>query len=169
MQTAAIILTHIPVWVWAILAFLVLMGLRLSRERRMSRLRLMLVPAIFLAYGAWGIENTFGFAATPILAWGAGLLTSLTLVRWSGWPGRARVEGGQYVLPGSWIPMGLMLAIFVGKFILGMGLAMNPALALQTDVAIGFSSLFGALSGAFLGRTLNILGLGRTNAQAAFA
>lgn len=169
MQTAAMILTHAPVWVWAILAFVIAMGIRLSREQRMSRLRLMLVPAIWLVYGAWGVENTFGFTATPLLAWATGLLASVVLVRWSGWPGQARVEGGNHVVPGSWIPMGLMLAIFLGKFILGMGLAMNPALAHQTGVAIAFSGLFGALSGAFLGRTLNILGIGRGNPEAVFA
>lgn len=169
MQTLAIILANIPVWVWAILAFLVAMGLRLSREQRMSRGRLLVVPVIWLCYGAWGVEATFGLAAAPLLAWAAGLLASVALLRWSGWPGQARVEAGVYVVPGSWVPMGLMLAIFCAKFALGMSLAMNPGLAHQLGAAVGFSALFGLLSGAFLGRSLNILGARSGDAGPAFA
>lgn len=169
MQMLAMILANVPVWVWAILAFVIAMGLRLSREQRMSRGRLMLVPAIWLVYGAWGVESTFGLAAAPLLAWAAGLAASVALVRRSGWASQARVEAGTYVVPGSWMPLGLMLAIFCAKFALGMGLAMNPALAHQTGAAVGFSALFGLLSGAFLGRSLNILGAGRHHNNPVFA
>lgn len=158
MQILAMILANTPVWVWAILAFIIAMGLRLSREQRVSRTRLMLVPAIWLVYGAWGVESRFGMNAAPLLAWAAGVAASVALVRFSGRPDRARVEGGAHIVPGSWIPMALMLAIFCANFALGMGLAMNPDLAHQLNAAMGFSALFGALSGAFLGRSLNILG-----------
>ncbi|MDI4632207.1 hypothetical protein J7U46_04030 [Pelomonas sp. V22] len=169
MQTLTMILANVPVWVWALLAFIIAMGLRLSREQRMSRSRLLLVPAIWLAYGAWGVEATFGLNAAPLLAWAAGLAVSVKLVRSSGWASLVRKEAGLYVVPGSWIPMGLMLTIFCAKFALGMGLAMNPALAHQTGVALGFSALFGLLSGAFLGRSLNILSAGRHATSPAFA
>lgn len=169
MQMLAMILANVPVWVWAILAFVIVMGLRLSREQHMSRGRLMLVPAIWLVYGAWGVENSFGLAAAPLLAWATGLATSVALVRRSGWASQARVQAGLYVVPGSWVPLALMLSIFCAKFALGMGLAMNPALAHQTSAAVGFSVLFGLLGGAFLGRSLNILGASRHDAQPVFA
>lgn len=158
------ILAHVPTWVWAILAFIVVMGVRQSRDQSMSRGRLLILPIVWLAFGFWGVETTFGLHAAPLLAWVAGLAASLALVRRSGWPGGAYAEGKaeaqRYFVPGSWTPMALMLTIFCAKFALGMSLAMNPALAQQAAAAIGFSALFGALSGAFLGRSRNILARG---------
>jgi len=154
------ILAHVPTWVWAILAFIVVMGIKQSRDQSMSRGRLLILPIVWLAFGFWGVETTFGLNAAPLLAWVAGLAASLTLIRRSGWPGGAYAEGARYFVPGSWLPMALMLTIFCAKFALGMSLAMSPALAQQTAAAIGFSALFGALGGAFLGRSRNILARG---------
>jgi len=154
------ILAHVPTWVWAILAFIVVMGIKQSRDQSMSRGRLLILPVVWVAFGFWGVETTFGLNAAPLLAWVAGLAASLALVRRSGWPGGAYAEGTRYFVPGSWMPMALMLTIFCAKFALGMGLAINPGLAHQAPAAIGFSALFGALSGAFLGRSRNILARG---------
>ncbi|MDM4765897.1 DUF6622 family protein [Pelomonas sp. SE-A7] len=168
MQTLIQILFHVPVWVWALLAFLLFMGLRLSREQLMSRNRLMLLPAIWLIYGAWGVQNSFGLNPAPLLSWAAGLASSVALLRYSGWPGAARFERatGLFRVPGSWLPLALMLTIFSAKFALGMSLAFHPDYAGQTAIASGFSALFGLLSGAFLGRSLNILGSARRAAPA---
>ncbi len=54
-----------------------------------------------------------------------------------------------------------MMGIFSAKFALGMGLAFHPELAQSTPFAIGFSALFGTLSGIFLGRSRNILARAR--------
>ncbi|WP_077035264.1 DUF6622 family protein [Pelomonas sp. KK5] len=157
MQTLLAIVSHIPTWVWGILAFILVMGMRQSREQQMGRGRLMVLPIVWLAFGVWGVDSAFGIGALP--AWGVGLVLSLTLVLRSGWPGAARydAESRSYVVAGSWMPLALMLTIFVTKFALGMGLALHPELARETSVATGFSLLFGALGGVFLGRSRNIL------------
>ena len=160
MQNLSIILSHIPTWVWAILAFIVVMGFIQSRDQRMSRQRLMILPLVWLAFGAWGVKNSFGLGLDTLAAWGVGLVLSLRLVKLSGWPGGARfdVETQRYFVPGSWLPLGLMLGIFVAKFALGMSLGFHPELASNSVFAISFSALFGTLSGVFLGRSRNILG-----------
>ena len=157
MPNLATLLAHIPLWAWAVLVAVILLGLSLSRERLMSRARLVIVPAFWVCWGAWGVQNAFGLSASPLLAWATGLLISLALVRWSGWPGQARAETGAYRVPGSWLPLVLMLGIFAGKVAVGLTLAVNPALAHSAGFAMVFSALFGALSGAFVGRSLNII------------
>jgi len=156
------ILSHVPAWVWAILAFILVMGFIQSRDQQMARTRLMILPLVWLAFGAWGVHNSFGLGGAPLLAWGLALIASLRLVKRSGWPGAARhdAESDRYFVPGSWLPLALMLGIFCAKFALGMSLALHPELAQDGTFAAGFSALFGALSGIFLGRSRNILARG---------
>ncbi len=162
MQTFSIILSHIPSWVWAILAFIVVMGILQSRDQLMACARLVILPMVWVAFGAWGVKTSFGLSVAPLLAWGLALIGSLRFVKRSGWPGGARhdAESDRYFVPGSWLPFALMLAIFCGKFALGLSLGFHPELADNTVFAIGFSALFGGLSGAFLGRSRNILARG---------
>jgi hypothetical protein len=154
------LLARTPTWVWAILAVIIVIGLLQARDQQMARARLLILPLLWLAYGAWGVEASFGLAAAPLAAWVAGLLLSLLLARRSGWPGSASFDPAsqRFRVPGSWLPMALMLAIFAAKFALGVALAMQPQLARSLPVAAGFALLFGALSGVFLGRSRNILG-----------
>ncbi|MCV2354940.1 hypothetical protein LNV09_12320 [Paucibacter sp. B2R-40] len=161
MQTPAIsdIFSHIPAFVWAILALILVMGLLQSRDQWMARRRLMGVPTIWLAYGIWGVVSSFGYSATAVLPWVLGLLASLSVVRRSGWPTGSRFDSarGQFFVPGSWLPLVLMMGIFLAKFAVGMSAAMHPDLLGRPEFMATFSATFGAFGGAFLGRSRNIL------------
>lgn len=152
------IVAHVPGYVWAILAIILALGLLQSRPQRLGRPRLLLLPLAWLGFGAWGVAGAFGLLSSATLAWLAGLAASVALVRLLGWPGQIRTEGPHFLVPGSWLPLALMLGLFCAKFALGMGLALHPEWRQQLVVALGFSSLFGLLGGAFLGRSINILG-----------
>jgi len=153
------VVSHVPTWVWAILAFILVMGVRQSRDQLIARARLLILPLAWAAFGAWGVAQSFGLHLLPLLAWAAGLALGLRLVTRSGWPGRARFDAGsqRFFVPGSWLPMALMLGIFSAKFALGFSLALRPALAQAPLAALGFALLFGALGGVLLGRSRNIL------------
>lgn len=159
MQLALDIVQHIPLWVWAIFAFILVMGTRQLRETRMQRTRLLVLPGIWLVFGAWGVTKSFGTEAAPLAAWAIGLVASLALVRRLKWPGQSRFEAATqaYVVPGSVLPLVIMLGIFCAKFTLGVSLAMHPMLAQGLLFATGFSLLFGVLSGTLLGRSITIL------------
>ncbi len=60
MQTLLVILSHVPCLGLGHSAFLVVMGLMQSRDQLMSRPRLMILPMVWLAFGAWGVKNAFG-------------------------------------------------------------------------------------------------------------
>lgn len=153
----SIILAHVPIWVWGILAFILVMGWRQSRHSAMGLARLLMLPAAWLVFGAWGVQSAYGLGSPAALAWLAGLGASVWLVRRSGWPGRVSQEEGRFIVPGSWWPLVLMLGIFAAKFATGMSLALHPEWARQLAFAAGTSALFGLLSGAFIGRTWNIV------------
>lgn len=161
------ILAHIPLWVWAILALLVALGVKQSRDQWLPRTRLALLPMIWLAYGAWGVHSAFGASAQTLLPWAMSLALSLMLMQIIGVPSGSRFDDArqQFFVPGSWLPMALMLGLFVAKFALGLNLALKPELAANAAVSMSFSALFGALAGGLLGRARNIL---RPQKNAAF-
>ena len=117
------------------------------------------LPALWLVFGAWGVEKSFGLDGLPGLAWLAGIVAGVLALRALRWPGHVRYDAAtrRFLVPGSWVPMMLMLGIFVLKFASGMSLALHPDYAHNIVYAIAFSAAFGLFSGAFLGRAINIL------------
>ena len=53
--------------------------------------------------------------------------------------------------------MALMMAIFVTRYIVGVTLAMAPQLTSDPATAAIVSSVYGALSGVFIGRLVRLL------------
>ena len=151
------ILSHTPVYVWTILAFLVWRGVAEMREREIARLRMFVLPLVMLILSLHDIARKFGFEATALSAWttafaAAGLLAwrfGRVRVAPGSAPGRVRVGG-------SMIPLVLMLAIFAVKYATSVVLAVRPELAGQ--LAAGVCAMFGVFNGYFLGRLLRDLG-----------
>lgn len=153
------ILSHIPGFVWAILVVILYFGLKQTRSTAMRAKRLIVLPALWLVFGAWGVEKSFGLDGLAGLAWLLGIVAGVLTLRVLRWPGHVRYDADtrRFIVPGSWVPMALMAGLFVLKFASGMSLALHPDYAHHTAYALGFSATFGLFSGAFLGRALNIL------------
>jgi hypothetical protein len=164
------ILTRTPVYVWAILAFLIYRGVIASRERDVTTVKLLIIPAVMLALSLQDIAAKFG--ADPG-AWGPWLagMAAIGLQRWKfgsaqvgagAAPGRVRIRG-------SWMPLAAMMAVFVTKYVASVMLAMQPALAANGVFVLTVCALFGAFNGYFLGQLARDLGASRRMLQAANA
>ncbi len=173
MQTSTTLLTilqHTPPWVWPLLAALLAVGILQAFPRRVTLRRATLLPAAMLALSLWGIATSFGSAAA-LLAWAFGATFSAGLslrgggasgVRWS-------AADRSFQLPGSWVPLALILCIFSLKFVVGASLARDPGLRQSAALALTASLAYGVLSGQFAGRALSLwrLALGASAAQSA--
>ncbi|MBU2223565.1 MAG: hypothetical protein KKB00_05955, partial [Gammaproteobacteria bacterium] len=60
----------------------------------------------------------------------------------------------QLTIPGSWVPLCLMMAIFFTKYVVGVAVARDLPIVQQQMFLVVISSLYGACSGVFLGRSL---------------
>ena len=74
---------------------------------------------------------------------------------------RYKVAQRRFHLPGSWLPLLLILIVFTLKYAIGVQLAMQPALAHASGFAFVVTALYGLLSGLFAARTLRVLRLAR--------
>lgn len=161
------ILSHTPVWVWGLLAALMALGLSQTRQRQVAPWRLLMLPLVLLGMGLWSMVP--GFMALPLTApaWLAALGAGTALLA-----GRAAPAGTTWLpatqrlrLPGSWMPMLLILVVFVLRYAANVGMAFNPGWRHAPEVLLPLALLYGGLGGLFLGRALALLKL--TGAPAA--
>lgn len=148
------IIRFTPLWVWALLAGLLLLGWQQSRPRNVSRLQLALLPLIMLALGLSSVMAGFARVPASLVAWlSCSGLAWLAAQRWLT-PAEAHWQAStsRLALPASWLPMALILAIFMLKYSLGVYTAMHPLAAAQTPFVTAVAGFSGALSGLFLGR-----------------
>lgn len=155
------ILVHTPLWVWAILLALLWLGLVQSVPRQATLRRVVLLPLAMTGLSLYGSSSNFGAIGASWVMWAGAALATLLWVASSELPTGVRYDDARRVfsLPGSLVPLGLMMAIFLTKYVVGVMLAMQPALAHDMATAAIVASLYGAMSGLFMGRTARLLRL----------
>ena len=155
------IIQHTPVWVWGLLAALMGLGLWQTRDREMTLTRVTILPLAMIALSLSGVLTAFGPLPTALVAWAAGVGTALMVgrrlvavraARWS-------AQTGLLHVPGSWLPLVLIIALFSIKYVAGASLAMHPALAHDITFAGVLSLAYGAFSGLFLTRAISLRSL----------
>ena len=160
------IVRHTPLWVAGVLGGLTVLGLSAVRTRAVHFNRLVAMPLTMGALALWGVQSAFGAGgrlAELLALWAACFGGVLALGTRLAPPAGARYEAATrtFTLPGSWLPMGLILAVFLMKYVIGVQLALEPSLARHADFALAVTALYGLLSGVFAARTLRVLRLMR--------
>lgn len=153
------ILRGTPAWVWGLLATLLALGASQLRDRTASLVRVSVMPVAMTAFSAWGTLSAFG--ASPLLAqvvlvWllAAGGLHALVAAGTA----KARYDAATrtYALPGSAVPLLLIVAVFCIKYVVGVELAMAPRLVQDAPYALTVAALYGASTGIFIGRAARL-------------
>ena len=152
------ILNHTPIYVWAILATLIVLGVKSMREREMTLRRLLILPLAMLALSLNDIGNKFGFTAPALAAWSAGCVcAALFIARF----GRRRISAstlpGHVRVAGSAAPLATMMAVFFTKYAASVMLALRPQLGAAALAVLPVGALFGIFNGVLLGRLLRDL------------
>lgn len=162
-QAIGAIVRSTPSWVWGLLAGLVALGATQLRERTASRLRVLAMPVAMTAYSAYGVISAFGSAGHVAWALGcwaatAALSACLLVVIDPCAPRKARFDAttGNYHLPGSVVPLLLILAVFLTKYAVGIELALRPQAAALLDFAIPVCLMYGLFNGMFAARTVRL-------------
>ncbi len=153
------IISHTPVYVWAILAFLVYRGVIASKNREIKLGRLFIIPAAMLGLSLQGIYTTFGPSGTAMQAWvlGATLAALAAFVLSASTRDIAHPARGTIAVRGSWLPLALMLAIFFTKYAVAVALSVSASLPREPLFASVVCTLYGAFNGIFIGSLLRSL------------
>ena len=165
------IIQHTPVWVWGLFVALVAFGLSQTRDRAVSLTRVTILPLVLLALSFWGVVSTFAHATIAIVAWGAGVATAIALGR-----GLMRARGASWSpetgllhVPGSWLPLAMMVALFLIKWGVGATLAINHSMVSHTAFGAACGLAYGGFSGLFAARALGLRSLASVRLASAAA
>jgi hypothetical protein len=155
------ILEHTPVWVWGLLTGLTALGLMQIRTREATLVRVSITPVAMTALAIWGNVSAFGAAPSfgwVMLTWLATAAAMFAVFAPTAAPRGTRYEAASrtFHIPGSWIPMAMIVTIFLVKYGVGVDVAMNPALAYDSQYALGVAAIYGLFSGAFIGRAARL-------------
>jgi uncharacterized membrane protein len=153
------IVRNTPPWAWLLLASLVTGGLAQVRERSASMLRISVLPLALALFSLWSAVSAFG--RSPVMpealwlwAMAAAAMTALLA------PGQTAAQfdaaSRTYRLRGSWLPLVLMVGIFCVRYTVAVRLALHPSLVMDTSFVLPVATLYGALSGIFLGRAARL-------------
>lgn len=144
------ILTHTPVYVWLILAFLAYRGIAASKDRTVGYRNVFIIPLVMLALSLHSIAHGFGLESLAGTAWVAGIAAGAAWA-WQ-WTTRVTVDraAGLVHQRGSWLPLALMMAIFLVKYMVAVALTVQPALRGNVGFALPVCLMFGVFNGVFL-------------------
>ncbi|MCY7306784.1 MAG: hypothetical protein LH632_11665 [Rhodoferax sp.] len=153
------ILLGTPTWVWALLALLVWLGLVQSRARSVPLHRVIVLPLAMTGISIYGTYSTIQAVPLCGVLWlGAAVATAAWFAS-SDLPPDVHFDATQrrFQVPGSWEPMALMMAIFGTRYAVAVTLALHPQWTREVAVTAIVASIYGALSGVFVGRMLRML------------
>ncbi|MFT3816912.1 MAG: hypothetical protein QM750_04680 [Rubrivivax sp.] len=145
--------SNIPVWVFAVLALLIALGLRQARPRLMAPTLALGIGSLMVVFSLWGLWSAFGSAPAMLLCWALGLGATVAAGRrWLAPRGMVLADDARVLVPGSWLPLALMMGIFGLKFALGYGAATGHPVTAHSLAGAAVAALLGLFSGSFFAR-----------------
>lgn len=153
------IVSHTPSWVWVALGLIVWAGLAQTRTRDIAARRVILMPALLLAFSLWGAWSAFGRTglALVLALWGIGIVLGWSSNRVLDLPRQVSANAdGSFRVGGSFAPMLLMLCVFLTRYVNGVALAIKPALAANPGYVIAATLVFAVPTGLFAARSRKV-------------
>ncbi|MCY7319815.1 MAG: hypothetical protein LH617_14025 [Ramlibacter sp.] len=165
-QMLGSIVTNTPLWVWGLLAALVTLGLSQARGRTVTLRRVTFMPVAMTLFSLWGTATACASAplfGAVLAVWTGAAAAMLALIAPLPPPSGTRYAAAtrRFTLRGSWVPLALILGIFMTRYIVNVELAMQPSLARDSQYTLFVGAIYGAFSGIFIGRAARLLRLAR--------
>ena len=160
-----------PVWVWGLLAALVALGAAQLRRREVTRVRLLVLPAVLVALGLWSTSTSFVSPLPALVVWALAVGTGVLLGRRLPLPAGAAWDAAtqRLLLPGSLLPLAVIAVVFSLRYVGSVALVLHPAWRADLGVTLPMAATYGLISGLLLGRMLGLLALSLRPARATIA
>ncbi len=152
------ILNRTPPWVFVLFFALLALGYFQSKSRTLSRGKVSTLPGAMIVLSFYGVLSTFGIAPLGLVFWVLGVAIAVGLGVMLAMPKGVTfsTETQSFFVPGSWLPLALMMAIFFTKYAVGVILARQLPVASEMAFVASVSFCYGFLSGVFLARAIVI-------------
>lgn len=161
------ILKRTPSWVFILFFVLLSLGYFQSKNRTISRFGISMLPIAMLGLSFYGVVSAFGIVFAGLTSWFVGVAIAVGLgVKLTTPKGITfSTQTKTFSVPGSWLPLVLMMAIFFTKYAVGVVLARQLPIVSEPGFIISISFCYGLLSGVFLARAVVIWHTARLRCQ----
>jgi len=159
MNALIAIVDHTPAAVWAVLAVLVLVGVRQMRTQTLSSGRLWLVPLVAGAASLAGALRGFAGAGELLTGgcWALGAALGFAANRSLDLPRRVAANAdGSFTIGGSVAPLVVLLSIFLVRYATNVALAIQPTLSNDPAAAALVAIAYGGTAGLLVARARKI-------------
>mgnify|MGYP007135472077 CR=1 FL=1 len=145
-----------PHGVWWLLAGLVSIGVSQTQPRHRTLRAATAIPVAMAALSFYGVVSVFSHESFALVAWAVAMLAALAISHAARVGSKVRWLAAEQrlLVPGSWVPLMLMLGLFIIKFGANVPLATHPDMSIDGLFAGSVSFAYGAFSGIFLARGL---------------
>jgi hypothetical protein len=152
------ILKRTPPWVFVLFFVLLALGYSQSKERAVKRGSVSVLPIVMITLSFYSVFSAFGIAPVGFIFWlfGSGAAVLLGLVLTVPRSVRYSTETQLYLVPGSWLPLVLMMTIFFIRYYVGYVFARQLPIAVEPVFIGSISFCYGIFSGLFFARALVI-------------
>ncbi len=152
------ILKRTPSWVFVLFFALLTLGYSQSKDRSVSRVKVSILPVAMISLSFYGVLSAFGFVPIGLAFWALGVAIAVGLGTKLALPQGVAfsTETQSFLVPGSWLPLAFMMAIFFTKYAVGVILARWLPIASDSAFVGAVSLCYGLFSGVFLARAIVI-------------
>lgn len=147
------VLTHTPLWVWAVSALVLWLGYSRTKDRVVPAWRIAVLPVVvlILAVGNLSAEH---FAAFALVGMALGAIVGLGIGLAIADHGRTEhLGGGRLKLRGEWLSFAVILLVFAVRYVRGAIMAVDPTLATRPGFQLAVMALSGFSAALLLARS----------------
>jgi hypothetical protein len=158
-EAVGTVLKNTPTWVWGLLAGLMTLGITQLRDGNPSVVRVTVMPVAMTIFSVWGNFTAFGASSqfgTVLVTWFTAAAVVGAALAMTTPPATYDPATRSFHVPGSWIPLALILGIFMTKYVVGVELNMQPQLARDGQFTVIVAGLYGVFNGLFVGRAIRL-------------
>ncbi len=152
-------LVQTPIWVWALLAYLIFRGIKARQPGDTNLVMLAIIPVLFTAWGLFDLVTLYGVAIDTAGLWLAGIAVGAAV----GWRIIARQKivadraAGTLHHPADFTLLPLLVVTFLVKYGFGVTAAVAPDLLAEPAFKVADLLLSGFFTGIFVGKYLRYL------------
>lgn len=150
------IIKRTPIWVFVLFFTLLILGYLQTKDREVKLRTVFILPISMIVLSVFGVSSAFGAIPVALVAWLLGSVVSLSVALKLAFPKGVSYSNTEKKLsiPGSWIPLFLMMAIFFTKYFVGVVVAQQLPIISEIEFIVLVSILYGCFSGMFLSRSI---------------